>query len=80
GVNMEGASGRVRLVRGEPGKGERKETVYNLNDIHKRKIQDVTLMPNDIVEVPSSTMRAASRNILGVSIGMLSTLPYFVLR
>lgn len=80
GVNMEGAAGRVRLVRGEPGKGERKETIYNLNDILKRKIQDVELIPNDIVEVPSSTMRAASRNILGVSIGMLSTLPYFVLR
>ena len=80
GVNMEGASGRVRLVRGEPGKGERKETIYNLNDILKRKIQDVELIPNDIIEVPSSTMRAVSRNVLGVSIGMLSTLPYFVLR
>lgn len=80
GVNMEGSSGRVRLVRGEPGKGERKETIYNLNDIHKRKIQDVELMPNDIVEVPNSTMRAASRSVLGVSIGMLSALPYFILR
>ncbi|MGE0132681.1 MAG: polysaccharide biosynthesis/export family protein [Blastocatellales bacterium] len=80
GINMEGSSGRVRLVRGEPGKGERKETVYNLNDIHKRKIQDVALMPNDIVEVPSSTIRMASRSILGVSINMLTSLPYFVLR
>lgn len=80
GINMEGSSGRVRLVRGEPGKGERKETIYNLNDIHRRKIQDVALMPNDIVEVPSSTMRAASRGVLGVGINMLSTLPYFILR
>lgn len=80
GVNMEGTSGRVRLIRGEPGKSERKEMVFNLNDIHKRKIQDVALMPNDIVEVPSSTMRVASRSILGVSINMLTSLPYFILR
>ncbi|MCG3163523.1 MAG: hypothetical protein JMDDDDMK_04954 [Acidobacteria bacterium] len=80
GVNMEGASGRVRLVRGEPGKSERKETVYNLNDIHRRKIPDVELMPNDIVEVPNSTMRAATRSVLGVSISMLSALPYFIIR
>ena len=43
GVNAEGSVGRVRLIRGTPGKGERKETVYNLHDIHKRKIQDVAL-------------------------------------
>jgi len=80
GINMEGASGRVRLIRERPDKGERKETVYNINDIHRRKIQDVALAPNDIVEVPSSTLRSASRNILGVSINMLNTLPYIILR
>jgi polysaccharide export outer membrane protein len=80
GVNQEGARGRVRLVRQEPGKETRTETVYNLDDIHRRKIQDIALLPNDIVEVPSSTMRAASRNMLGVSINMLSALPYFIIR
>jgi polysaccharide export outer membrane protein len=80
GPNMEAARGRVRLIRDDPAKGERKETVYNLDDIHRRKIQDVTLMPNDIIDIPSSTLRVASRNILGVSINMLSTLPYFVIR
>jgi len=80
GINMEGSSGRVRLIRERPDQGERKETVYNLNDIHRRKIQDVALLPNDIVEVPSSTLRSASRNILGVSINMLNTLPYIILR
>ncbi len=79
GVNAEG-SGRIRLVREQPGNGERKETVYNLSDINKRKIPDVTLMPNDIVEVPGSTLKTASRGILGVSIGMLNSLPYFILR
>jgi len=77
---MEGAQGRVRLVRQEPDSDKRSEVVYNLKDINKRKIEDVVLMPNDIIEVPNSTIRAASRNMLGVSISMLSALPYFIIR
>jgi polysaccharide biosynthesis/export protein len=80
GVNPEGSVGRVRLVRGTPGKGERKETVYNLHDIHKRKIQDVALNVNDIVEIPSSTSRIAYRGALGVGINLLNSLPFFILR
>src|SRR5262245_60809958 len=79
GVNGEG-SFRIRLIREQPGNGERREMVYNLSDINRRKIQDVTLMPNDIIEVPNSTLRTASRGVLGVSIGMLNSLPYFILR
>lgn len=80
GINMEGAKNRVRLVRQEPDSDNRSEVVYNLGDITKRKIEDIVLMPNDIIEVPNSMMRAASRNMLGVSISMLSALPYFIIR
>lgn len=80
GINMEGAKNRVRLIRPVPGTDQRKETVYNISDIEKRKIEDIALQPNDIIEVPGSTARAASRNLLGVSISMLSALPFFILR
>lgn len=80
GINMEGAKNRVRLVRQEPNSDKRSEVVYNLGDITKRKIEDIVLLPNDIIEVPTSLMRAASRNMLGVSISMLSALPYFIIR
>jgi polysaccharide export outer membrane protein len=80
GINMEGAKNRIRLVRPIPGTEQRKETVYNYDDILKRKAEDVALMPNDIIEVPGSTARTASRNLLGVSISMLSALPFFILR
>jgi len=79
GVNGEGARNRVRLVREEPGKETRTEKVYNMDDIHRRKIADIVLQANDIVEVPGSTMRVASRNILGVGINMLTALPYFII-
>jgi len=80
GVNPEGSIGRVRLIRGTPGKGERKETLYNLHEVHSRKIQDVALTANDIVEIPSSTTRIAYRGALGVGINLLNSLPFFILR
>lgn len=80
GINMEGAQGRVRLIRQDPATDKRTEKVFRLSDIHKNKIEDVTLLPNDIIEVPNSTLRAASRNLLGVSISMLAALPYFIIR
>lgn len=80
GVNMEGAKNRVRLIRQDQDSDKRSETVYNLDHINKRKMEDIALSPNDIVEVPTSTFRAASRNMLGVSISMLSALPYFIIR
>jgi polysaccharide export outer membrane protein len=79
GVNGEGARNRVRLVRQEPGKETRTEKVYSLDDIHRRKIADVELLANDIVEVPGSTMRVAAKSMLGVSINMLTALPYFII-
>lgn len=80
GVNTEGAKNRVRLIRPVPGTEQRNETVYNVDDIQKRKIEDIALQPNDIVEVPGSTARVAQRNLLGVGINMLNTLPFFILR
>lgn len=80
GANPEGSVGRVRLVRGTPGKSERMETVYSLHDITRRKIQDVALQANDIIEVPSSTSRIVSRGALSVGINLLNTLPFYVLR
>ncbi len=79
GINGEGARNRVRLIRQEPGKETKTETLYNLNDIHRRKIEDIVLQVNDIVEVPGSTVRVAARNLLGVSINMLSALPFFII-
>lgn len=80
GVNTEGARNRVRLIRPIPGTEQRNETIYNMDDIQKHKVADIALQPNDIVEVPGSTARMAQRNLLGVGINMLNTLPFFILR
>lgn len=80
GVSFEGARNRVRVVRQVPGTEQRIETIHNVDAILKRKAEDVTLLPNDIVEVPGSTARVATRSLLGTGISMLSALPYFVIR
>lgn len=80
GVNGEGARNRVRVVRQVPNTDQRIETVHNVDAILKRKAEDVTLLPSDIIEVPGSTARAATRSLLGTGISMLTTLPYFIIR
>lgn len=80
GITGDGARGKVRLIRSVPGADQPKETIYNIDDIQRRKIEDIALLPNDIVEVPGSASKLAMRNLLGVSINMLSGLPFFVFR
>lgn len=80
GITGDGARGKVRLIRSVPGADQPKETVYNIDDIQRRKIEDIALLPNDIVEVPGSAAKLATRNLLGVSINMLSGLPFFIFR
>jgi protein involved in polysaccharide export with SLBB domain len=80
GITGDGTRGKIRLIRSVPGADQPKETIYNIDDIQRRKIQDIALQPNDIIEVPGSTAKLAARNLLGVTINMLSGLPFFVLR
>ena len=42
---------KIRLIRQKPGTSERTETVYDLNAIDARKMEDPYLLPNDIVAV-----------------------------
>ncbi|HEX9000111.1 MAG TPA: SLBB domain-containing protein [Blastocatellia bacterium] len=80
GITGDGSRGKVRLIRSVPGAEQPKEIIYNIDDIQRRKIEDIALQANDIVEVPGSTAKVAVRNLLGVSINMLSGLPFFVFR
>ncbi len=74
------AKGNVRLVRTEPGTNKRQEIIYNINDIQRKKAEDVALMPNDVIDVPSSVLKASARGLLAVGIGMLGYLPYQIIQ
>lgn len=80
GFMPDAARGRVKVVRIEPGTKNRKEFVYDVNDIQKKKAEDVALMPNDVVEVPASVSKNTARSLLAVGVGMVGYLPYLIIR
>ena len=80
GCQIEAARKSIRLIRQEPGSDTRSEKVYNLNDIEKRRVDDVALLPNDVIDVPNSTVKNIQRGLIGVGLGALGTLPFFIAR
>jgi polysaccharide biosynthesis/export protein len=80
GCQLDAARKSIRLIRGEPGSDSRTEKVINLNDIEKQKIDDIALLPNDVIDVPNSTMKNIQRGLIGVGLGVVGTLPFFIAR
>jgi polysaccharide biosynthesis/export protein len=74
------AKGNVRVVRTQPGTNQRQEIIYNVNDIQRKKAEDVALLPNDVVDVPSSVFKTTARGLLAVGIGMVGYLPYQIIQ
>jgi polysaccharide biosynthesis/export protein len=63
-----GKTDRIRIVR-QMGEGETKTEIYvNLKAIESQQAEDIALLPNDIVEVGSST----GKTILGILTGAIS--------
>jgi polysaccharide export outer membrane protein len=79
GFTTEAAKSKVKVVRTEPGTNARTEFVYDLNDIQKKKTEDITLMPNDVVDVPSSLKRNIARSFMNVGFGLAATLPIYII-
>jgi polysaccharide export outer membrane protein len=63
GPARDGKTDKIKIVRQA---GATKQEIYvNLKDVEKLKAEDIALLPNDIVEVPSST----GKTILGILTG-----------
>jgi polysaccharide export outer membrane protein len=80
GFQPDAARSRVRLIRLDPQTQVQQEFLYNIDDIQRRKAEDVVLLPNDVVHAPSSVPKSMGRGIMGVSINMLSTIPFLIMR
>jgi len=65
GAARDGKTSRVRIIRQSPDGETKQEIFVDLGAIEKRKAEDIALIPNDIVEVGSST----SKTILGILTG-----------
>jgi len=65
----------VRIIRQQLGTNTKQEIVVNLGAISKKQAEDVALMPNDIVEVPTSTGKSLIRSLLGAVAPAAAQLP-----
>ena len=80
GFIQDAARNRVRLIRQESGGEVRNEMVFNVDDIEKHRAEDVLLQSNDVIEVPSSTAKIVARGLLGVGVGLVGSLPWYIVR
>lgn len=80
GFMPDAAKNRIKVVRVEPGTNNRQETFYSIDDIQKKKTEDIALQPNDVVEVPTSVIKNTARSLLSVGIGMVGAAPFWIFR
>lgn len=75
GFKQDSKKDKVRILRQEPGTSISKEMIVDLQAIQKKQAEDVTLMPNDIVDVPTSGTKSFLRTVLGSVVPSVATLP-----
>jgi polysaccharide export outer membrane protein len=66
---------QVRIVRQVPGSQIKQEIFVDLSAIEKRKAQDVILIPNDIVDVPTSATKNFLRSLVGAVAPAMAQVP-----
>lgn len=69
---------KVRIVRQLPGSTQTQEISVNLSAIEKNRAEDVALLPNDVVHVPSSAAKNFFRSLLGAVVPTVAQLPVSV--
>jgi polysaccharide export outer membrane protein len=79
GLKQDSKKDKVRVVRQEPGSTTKKEMIFDLSAIEKKKAEDIALLPNDIVDVPSSSGKALLRSIIGSAGSSITQLPIRVI-
>ena len=75
GTRQDTKKDKIRIVRQEPGATAKKEMIVDLSAIEKRQAEDVQLLPNDIVDVPTSAGRSLLRSLIGGGTQSLTQLP-----
>ena len=79
GVRQDSKKDKVRIVRQEPGSTTSKEILVDLNAIERKSAEDIALLPNDIVDVPTSGAKSFMRSLLGTVAPAVSQLPVRVI-
>ena len=65
GVKQDSKKDKVRIVRQEPGSTTSKEIIADLSAIERKNAEDIALLPNDIVDVPTSGAKSFHKKSVG---------------
>ncbi len=81
GYMPEASKKKVRLIRQSANSNARVEQLINVEDIEKRKIDDIVLQANDLIEVPNSAGKVLLRALLNTApSGLVNSLPLAIIR
>lgn len=75
GFTPEAGKKKVRLLRQQPGSAAVIEKVFNIEEIEKKKLEDVVLEASDVVDVPNSAGKSFLQSLVRQVAPTLSTLP-----
>ena len=81
GYMPEASKKKVRLIRQSANSNSRIEQIINTEDIEKRKIDDIVLQANDLIEVSNSAGKVLLRALLNTApSGLVNSLPLAIIR
>jgi polysaccharide biosynthesis/export protein len=64
GLKQDTRKDKIRVLRQEPGTTVRKEITVDLSAIEKKSSEDLALLPNDIIDVPTSAGKSFLRSLI----------------
>ena len=64
GLKQDTRKDKIRVLRQEPGSAVRKEIMVDLYAIEKKRSEDLALLPNDIIDVPTSAGKSFLRSLV----------------
>lgn len=75
GLKQDTKKDKIRIVRQEPGSATKKELFIDISAIEKKRAEDITLVANDIVDVPTSGTKSFLRSLMGTVVPSIGQLP-----
>lgn len=75
GLKQDTKKDKIRIMRQEPGTTVRKELIVDLLAIEKKSSEDLALLPNDIIDVPTSASKSFLRSLIQGVVPSVGQLP-----
>ena len=75
GLKQDTRKDKIRVLRQEPGTTVRKELTVDLSAIEKKSSEDLSLLPNDIIDVPTSAGKSFLRGLFQGFVPSVGQLP-----